>query len=115
MKIRTALNYDYSNVENEKNMLPSLTIPDETLALKEILYRFTNGIVPMNMRELPYDKDGVTIDDDVNPVNDSELTLSDLHQQMSYHYDRYRNLVDEEKRRHDEEAKRVSEAVASDG
>lgn len=78
---------------------PSQTVPDETLSIKEILYRFTSGIVDYNDRHLPYDNDDINIDDDVNPMNDSELTLSDIHNKMNYHYSRYQEMIELEKQK----------------
>lgn len=118
MKVRSIFTYDFAKESNEVYDLekePSLTVPDETLSLKEILYRFTNGIVPMEMRELPYDKEGITIDDDVNPMNDSELSLSDIHNLAMSHYSRYQDLLKkEQEKKAESEASQQSEVISSD-
>lgn len=98
-KVLDKFTYNYEDVKGEENNEPSQTIPDENLSIKEILYRFTNGIVPFSQRELPYDKEGITIDDEVNPINDSELSLSDIHEKMTYHYSRYQDMIELEKQK----------------
>lgn len=101
-KFITPYNYSWQDQEYEKYDLekePSQTIPDESLGVKEILYRFTNGISPLAGKELPYDPDGISIDDDVNPLNDSELSLSDIHERMEMHYQRYKDMVELEKQK----------------
>lgn len=106
-KILTPLTYDCEKGFKEVYDLvnePSLTIPDETLSIQEMLYRFTNGIVDFEMRNAIYDDDNVTIDDDVNPVNDCELSLSDIHEKMQYHYRRYQDMIELEKQKHEEES-----------
>lgn len=99
MVFKTPYNYDHTVVVNLRLDPVSMTVPDETLSIKEILYRFTNGISPLAGRELPYDKEGVTIDDDVNPMNDPDMSLADIHARMNYHYQRYTELVEEDKKR----------------
>lgn len=110
--------YDYSKQTNEVYDLekePSMTIPDESLSLRDILYRFTNGIVPMNMRELPYDKEGITIDDDVNVANDPDMSLSDIHNLAMSHYSRYQDLLkQEQEKKAASEASQQSEVTSSD-
>ena len=107
MQVRSIFTYDFEKESNEVFDLdnePSMTQPDETLSLKEILYRFTNGIVPMEMRELPYDKEGVSIDDEVDWRNDPDVTLSDIHDRMNYHYEKYREMAEIEKEKKDKES-----------
>lgn len=99
MPFKTPYNYDYTMQDNLKLDPVSLTVPDETLSIKDILFRYTNGISPLAGRDLPYDKDGVTIDDDVNPLNDPDMSLADIHARMHYHYQRYTELVEEDKKR----------------
>lgn len=114
-KFRTPYNYDHTKEHYEEYDLvnePSLTQPDETLSIKEILYRFTNGISPFAGQELPYDPEGITIDDDVNPANDMELSLSDIHERMELHYQRYKDMVELEKQKMDEK-KESSDSVPS--
>lgn len=98
--------------EGEINDLPSETIADETLSIKEILYRFTGGIVDFNQRNAPYDvydDEGrsLDIDGDVNPINDSELSLSDIHEKMTYHYGRYQDMIELEKKKVEDEKKKA--------
>lgn len=42
-KFRSILDYDYELEQYEVNTLPSLTVPDQTMSMAEILTRFVNG------------------------------------------------------------------------
>lgn len=116
-KILTPLTYNHEKAFMESYDLvkePSLTIPDETLSIQEILYRFTNGIVDFDMRNAAFDgefdknDDGFkAIDEDVNPINDVELSLSDLHERMQYHYGRYQDMIELEKQKVEDEKKKT--------
>lgn len=46
-RYQTQLDYDYTKQRNEKNTLPSETIPDETMTVREIFQRYANG-QPLN-------------------------------------------------------------------
>lgn len=43
MKFQTPYNYNYQEQQYEKNTLPSETIPDETMTVREIFQRYANG------------------------------------------------------------------------
>lgn len=78
LKVRFPIDYDFEEFQGEVNALPSETIPDESLTIKEILVRFTQGVgyAPGSAFGQPhYDPDGAT---SVAPWNDPDLTLSDL-------------------------------------
>lgn len=42
-KFRNAFDYDHTKEVNEFNELPSMTVPDMTMSLSEILKRYTRG------------------------------------------------------------------------
>lgn len=46
-RYKTQLDYDYTKQRYEKNTLPSETIPDETMTVREIFQRYANG-QPLN-------------------------------------------------------------------
>lgn len=50
--VQNSLNYMPENHPGEVNKLPSLTVPDQALDLKEIIRRFAAGI-PMNVGKMP--------------------------------------------------------------
>lgn len=62
--------------EGEENTLPSCTIPDDSLTIKDILYRFTKGM-PLDLpyRAAMYDD---ADDDEVHPSNMRNLDLVDM-------------------------------------
>lgn len=52
-KVRTSMNYDFTDVVGEVNNLPSETIPDQSLSIKEILMRFSRGL-PIDGQKVPW-------------------------------------------------------------
>jgi len=50
MKFQSILNYDYTKHKGENNISPSLTVPDATMNIREIVKRYAQGI-PMNGKE----------------------------------------------------------------
>lgn len=42
-KVRNSLNYEHTKQRYEKNTMPSQTIPDQSLSVKQILERYTSG------------------------------------------------------------------------
>lgn len=57
MKIKNMLNAEQFIYEGEKNHEPSMTIPDQTLPLKELISRFTRGL-PISQFKPVYDENG---------------------------------------------------------
>lgn len=57
MKIKNMLNADQFIYEGETNHQPSMTIPDQTLPLKELISRFTRGL-PITEFKPIYDENG---------------------------------------------------------
>lgn len=56
-KIKNLLNADEFIYEGEKNFQPSLTIPDQTMPLKELIDRFTRGLSVPSFKPV-YDETG---------------------------------------------------------
>ena len=44
MKVKNSLNYDYIEQKGEVNNLPSMTIPDQTMSIRNIIDRYTRGL-----------------------------------------------------------------------
>jgi hypothetical protein len=44
MKVKNSLNYDYNQELGEVNYLPSMTIPDQTMTIRNIVDRYTRGL-----------------------------------------------------------------------
>jgi len=44
MKVKNSLNYDYTEIQEEVNSLPSMTIPDQTMSIRTIVDRYTRGL-----------------------------------------------------------------------
>ena len=54
MKHQSILNYNHENHIGEVNDMPSLTIPDHTMSIREIVKRYAQGI-PMTGKEPIYE------------------------------------------------------------
>jgi len=44
MKVKNSLNYDYKQELEEVNYLPSMTVPDQTMSIRNIVDRYTRGL-----------------------------------------------------------------------
>lgn len=60
-KVHTPFTFDITNFPGERNTLPSKTVPDQTMSIREILVRYSRGLpidttVPMYTGE---DTDGI--------------------------------------------------------
>lgn len=64
----------------ETNTLPSMTVPDETMSVKELVYRFAQGMPLDTVRQRVPIYDDTQLDDewDVHPANLQDLDLVDL-------------------------------------
>lgn len=94
-------NYRYEVISDTS----SLTIPDQSLTVREILDRYTRGIpmdISMEDNDLGYDGDDPSFDD-VNPFLDPAFDLSDL---TDMELERVRLLAEQE------QAQRTQEAAA---
>lgn len=77
LKFRNSTNYNYETMSGgEKNYLPSMTVPDMSLTIPEIIDRYTRGL-PLSINPLPavgYDDPDF---DDVDPTRDPAFDLND--------------------------------------
>ena len=44
MRVKNSLNYDYTEEKGEINTLSSMTIPDQTMSIRNIVDRYTRGL-----------------------------------------------------------------------
>jgi hypothetical protein len=44
MKVKNSLNYEYTEEQGEVSYLPSMTIPDQTMSIRNIVDRYTRGL-----------------------------------------------------------------------
>lgn len=72
-KVRTWMNYNFKDHSGEVNLLPSETIPDQSLTIKEIVGRYVRGL-PITGSIPVYDDD----DDVLNEVVYPDITKMDL-------------------------------------
>jgi hypothetical protein len=87
MKRQRIYNFKYNPLKHaESNTMPSLTVPDDSYTIKDILTRFTRGIDPMLTRMGEYEKeqnsDLSEAQFELNPVRTIE-DLSDV-QELEY-------------------------------
>lgn len=80
-KVFSKYDYDFATAPKEANVLPSMTVPDQSLTVKDILFRFSKGLPLDNMeRPLVYGDVVEQNDDnfDVHPSNQFGLDLVDI-------------------------------------
>ncbi|QCQ85014.1 hypothetical protein [Blackfly microvirus SF02] len=88
MKIKNSLNYQHSNQQGEINLLPSLTVPDETMTIQEILARHSHGLPTVGATRVPlYDEN---IDE-----NDPEFIPDPKHMDLADRAEYSKMVVDE--------------------
>lgn len=102
-RVRNWLNYQYELIIHEVNTLPSLTVPDQTLSVKDILERHTRGLPFTNFSTPVYN-----LDDEGNelmPVDWQRLDISErverLEQAKAY-TERLRKRMDDESKKQKE-------------
>lgn len=102
-RVRNWLNYQDELIIHEVNTLPSLTIPDQTLSVKDILDRHTRGLPFTNASTPVYN-----LDDEGNelmPVDWQRLDISErverLEQAKAY-TERLRKQMDDESKKQKE-------------
>lgn len=86
--VRNSLNYAETEESFEFNTLPSLTIPDETMSLREILDRYARGL-PISGNEPIYH-----VDDDGNPQHVPDFNHMDFADVQTYR-ENLRQAIDE--------------------
>lgn len=80
MKFRTPYNYDHTLEKYESDFGPSITVPDQSLTVREILDRFVSGIAPPIFQDGSYDDDADFDDDDIR----SFVDRTELEEQLTY-------------------------------
>ena len=93
MKTRTA--YNRTRYKNKQSTLPSLTIPNETYTIPELIRRFTKGIDDGITRPTTY-QEGVT-HDDIDMEKFSRLDINDKHEFAEHNQQRIDQLVQNQK------------------
>lgn len=77
MKFKTQYNQQHFPIKGEKNTLPSMTVPDQTMSVKEILQRYAKGLplggAKVPMYEEDYDEDNTDILPDPKTLDLAEL------------------------------------------
>ena len=66
MNFRTPFNIDKNHEDLEFNNEKSLTVPDQSFTIREILERFTSGIAPPISRQAEYDDEEYLIDENID-------------------------------------------------
>lgn len=76
--VKSKYDYDYT----ERGVIPqgvSMTVPDQSLTLRQIVDRFSNGMIPPGLiHDVQYDDPDATIDDEVSPLNNPNVDLIDM-------------------------------------
>ncbi|UPW41907.1 hypothetical protein [Dipodfec virus RodF1_76] len=97
-KVISKYDYDYT----QDGVVPqgvSLTVPDQSLTLRQIVDRFSNGMIPPGLiHDVQYDDPDVTIDDDVSPLNNPNVDLIDI-QEYEREYREIESRIAESERR----------------
>lgn len=77
----------------------SLTVPDQSLTLRQIVDRFSNGMIPPGLiHDVQYDDPDATIDDDISPLNNPNVDLIDM-QEYEREYREIQGRLTESERR----------------
>lgn len=71
-------------VHSKSTVGPSLTVPDQSYTIREILEKFTRGIDPYLTKLPSYDDDDITVDDDLLPDRSPDSDLSDIDRAVEY-------------------------------
>lgn len=78
-QFKTWFNYDHEETPKEVNKEKSLTIPDQSLSVKDILYRFAQGLPLDDIQRGGCIYDAVDDEDDftVDPLNQVGLDITE--------------------------------------
>lgn len=80
MKIVSPYTYDYTEYKGLCCDEPSLTVPDQSFTIKELLIRYTSGTMPPVYRDGYYEEDDEIDIDNVNPMERGDFDLVDAQQ-----------------------------------
>ena len=105
MKFATPYTYDFLLDRGEFFTEKSMTVPDQSYTIREILERFTSGIAPPLMRESSYDEDDYITDENIDyernfeDITDALSSSADIHRNIQEGKQRAKELEREIKRR----------------
>lgn len=66
------VNYDHEKQQYETNKQKHLTIPDQTMSIKDILFRYARGLDVEGFKPV-YDDDDITLDDYIPDIRNMDL------------------------------------------
>lgn len=113
MIFRTITNYDHLTELQEMNTDISMTVPDESYTVRDLLDKFTRGVVPPVARHVRYDDDPDSVDLDALPDNsfdkfDAYDRLQQLEAEIAF---KKRNLelkaLEDEKKKDDKDLSQI--------
>lgn len=77
MRVINSLSYDFENVQYEVNSGELITVPDQSYTVREILEKFTSGLIP-EMHVYSDESDFNPEDEfDIDPTTHRDFDLSD--------------------------------------
>lgn len=102
--------------EKEKNFLPSETVPDQTMSVRDIIRRFASGTVNDVSREPQFTEDMPDLRGyDISQLHDMRLQAKDDVQAIEAELKRQEIIKNHEKeKRIKEEQRQISEAVITE-
>lgn len=105
----TAYNFDFDKSPKETFKMPSLTLPDMSFTVQDMLDRFVRGVPPPNSN-LPYDDDDGVVDESffIDPTRSQDFDIADI----PLMYAELQSIQDNLKR--EEERLRAEKAAAAD-
>lgn len=90
---RTAYNYDSEkDTTRTKFTLPSETVPDQSYTIRELLLKFTSGVMPPVSKNVHYEDEDF---DQYSPTNDLDFDLADA-TAMKYDLDQNRKRFEKD-------------------
>lgn len=118
--IRNPFSRDFENVKPEKFTDPSLTVPDQSMTIKEIQIRFASGIPMSNSNQIPVYNGEEDFWEGKDPRTLDIVEVNEIIKQRVEELKQTRNRVEQdvkkrreeaEKMRADKEAKEIAEAI----
>lgn len=114
MNYLTNYSRDYAtNTDAEKNDQPSMTVPDQTISLSELLERFTKGETVPTFPGQYQDDDDENVYDDLNTLDLSEL--EELAERVSSRRSELEESLSREQRAQAQEPAEGGKPQTSDG
>lgn len=90
MKFKRQWDPEYKGTKGEVNTMPSMTVPDQTISLKQLLKNHTRGI-PTNARLVPGEYLGVEMPriEDLTDIAENRERLEEINSQLQNDIDDY--------------------------